>query len=175
MNFSFNLKMAILFAVTVVQIKSSALLSAKLAYLFNIYISPKGMELLFLIVFLFVGVSLLFSAMEALSQQDTNDNTVSEKEELEKEGVAGVASFYSPPGLLYIKITKFLLTKKAYSRIMQQSILDMQDEYFEYLQQGKHYYAAWVKIRYFFVILFVLGINLPIIRQLVEIKSKIAK
>lgn len=171
MKCSLNHKMAVLFVVAVMLMKSSALLSAKIAYLLNIQISPKDIEFLFLMIFLFVGISIFFGAIEALSHRKASN----EADSADTHYKDTVVHLYNAPGFMYINIGQFLLTKKAYSRIMKESILNMQEEYFEYIQEDKIYYASWVKVRYFFVFLFILGINLPLIRQLIEIKSKIAK
>lgn len=173
MNFSLNHKMAILFATMAVLTKSSVLLSAKLAYLFDITISPRGIEFVFLIGFMVVAVSIFFNAIDNLEK--VKNKAVEQDLDVENTDKDVTFNFYNAPGSIYIKVAKVILTKKAYSRIMEESILMMQEEYFAYYQQGQKYFAILVKIRFFFVFLFVLGINLPVIRQLVEIKSKVAK
>ena len=79
------------------------------------------------------------------------------------------------PGHLYILLAKIILTKKSYSKIMEPSILMMQEEYFDYLQEGNTTFALLVKIRFAFIFLFILGLNFPLIKQMVDITEKIEK
>ena len=79
------------------------------------------------------------------------------------------------PGHSYISLAKIILTKRSYVRIMKPSILMMQEEYFEYYQKGNKKFAFFVKIRFSFIFLFILGLNFPLIKQLLDIKEKIAK
>ena len=76
------------------------------------------------------------------------------------------------PGYYYILIARLTLPKKTCHRIIEPSILDMQIEYFEALQHKKYSAAKWIKIRYFFVFVTAIIVELPI-AKLLEIKDKL--
>lgn len=79
-----------------------------------------------------------------------------------------------PPGQTYSVLGRLILTRKAYERILEPSITMMQEEYFEAYTQGRHKFALWIKIRFAFIFLMVLGLNLPVVKQLLDIKDKLA-
>lgn len=173
MNISFQQKMIILFVNIAILLESSEFFSAKIAFLYKINITSKGIETIILMLFLLISVPLFFSSIEKLGEK--TNKVVRDNQKRCKNINKSDITFYAPPGSIYISIAKIILTKKAYSQIMEPSILMMQEEYFEYSHNGDKYFAVWTKVRFFFVFLFVLGLSLPFIKQLIEIKSKIAK
>ena len=91
------------------------------------------------------------------------------------KGVPQEVKVIYPPSYTFKNIGRFLLTKKAYERILEESIAMMEEEYIEACNKKQFGFARWIKIRYWFVFLMVLGLNLPVIKQLLDIKDKIAK
>lgn len=173
MNISFQQKMIILFVNIAILLESSEFFSAKIAFLYKINITSKGIETIILMLFLIILVPLFFSSIEKLGEK--TNKVARDKQKGCKNIKKQEITLYAAPGSIYISIAKIILTKKAYSKIMEPSILMMQEEYFEYSHNGYKYFAIWIKVRFFFIFLFVLGLNLPFIKQLIEIKSKIAK
>lgn len=54
---------------------------------------------------------------------------------------------YGPPGLSLLHFTQFFLTRKCHSVVLQPTIRDLQDEYYEMLAEGRKWTARWVHLR----------------------------
>lgn len=52
-----------------------------------------------------------------------------------------------PPGFFILHIAEFIFTKSIYERIFLQSVLDMRQEYFESLAEGRAWKGRWIVAR----------------------------
>ena len=52
-----------------------------------------------------------------------------------------------PPGSFVLMVSEFLCSKKVYERVFFQSIVNMREEYFDALSEGRKEKAYWVTIR----------------------------
>lgn len=77
-----------------------------------------------------------------------------------------------PPGSKYSIIGKLIFTKKSYERVIEPAITMMQEEYFEAYSQKRFAMARWIRFRFFFIFLQIVGMNLPLISSLLELKEK---
>lgn len=64
-----------------------------------------------------------------------------------------------PPGSRLLAITNFLYSKKQQERVFIPIIADMRDEYFEAYDQKRFMKARWIWIRYCFVFIQSMGLN----------------
>lgn len=80
--------------------------------------------------------------------------------------------FLKAPGFIFYFLGKLIFTKKSYERVVEPAITMMQEEYFEAYSQEHYLMARWIKFRFFFIFLQIIGINLPVISTLIEIKEK---
>lgn len=77
-----------------------------------------------------------------------------------------------PPGYIFSNMGKVIFTKKSYERVVEPAITMMQEEYFEAYSQKRYSMAHWIKIRFFFIFVQILLINMPLVSALLELKEK---
>ena len=99
---------------------------------------------------------------EAKAQAEAEAYSGSENQPLE-------IYIYNPPGHWHDRIGKALLSKDSYEKVLEQSIIMMQEEYFEAYSEGRTAYAAWIRTRFSFEFLTVLLLNLPLVKFFVKL------
>lgn len=80
---------------------------------------------------------------------------------------------YKPPGYWYGMLGRVFLSKKTYEEVLEETILLMQEEYFEMYSTGRTVFARWIKIRFIFQFLTILLLELPFLKTLLDIKDKL--
>lgn len=78
-----------------------------------------------------------------------------------------------PPGYNFSICGKLIFTKKSYERTVEPAITMMQEEYFEAYSQKRYGMARWIKVRFFFIFLQILLMNMPLVSSLLELKEKL--
>lgn len=86
-------------------------------------------------------------------------------------------SIENPPGQIYNKIGKIIFSKKTFEKDIEPSIVMMQEEIYEAIQDNASKITFLsIKTRFFFIFMTKIGINLPLVKELFDIVvNKIAK
>lgn len=64
-----------------------------------------------------------------------------------------------PPGSFILLIGSFFYSEKTYETVFLQMVNDMRDEYFSALHCGRIWKARWIRVRYGFAFLNVVGLK----------------